>query len=93
MPSLISPRTYVTTDKKKAADPEKALRELEAIVEALEAGDLPLDKALKQFEKGVKLSRECQAALKDAEQKVQLLIDSQLKDVDPETLAGPEESG
>ncbi|RMF98681.1 MAG: exodeoxyribonuclease VII small subunit [Gammaproteobacteria bacterium] len=63
------------------------MAELEAIVEALETGELPLDKSLKEFEKGVRLSRECQAALEAAEQKVQMLMGEELKDVDPETLA------
>lgn len=68
-------------------DLEKSLAELEEIVEQLESGDLPLEKSLKQFERGVRLSRECQAALKDAEQRVQVLLDSELKDLDAETLA------
>ena len=72
--------------KKKTIDLEKSMAELENIVEQLETGDLPLDKSLKQFEKGVKLSRECQSALTAAEQKVQILLDSELRDVDPETL-------
>ena len=67
-------------------DLEKALTELEEIVAQLEAGDLPLEKSLKQFERGVRLSRECQAALKDAEQKVQVLMDSELKDLDAEAI-------
>ena len=67
-------------------DLEKALSELEEIVARLESGDLPLEKSLKQFERGVRLSRECQSALKDAEQRVQILMDSELKDLDPETL-------
>jgi exodeoxyribonuclease VII small subunit len=49
---------------------EKSLEELEALVVRLEGGDLSLEDALKEFERGVKLTRECQAALKDAEQKV-----------------------
>ena len=72
--------------KKKPVDLEKSIAELEKIVEQLEAGDLSLDKSLRQFERGVRLSRECQAALQDAEQKVQMLVDSELKDVDPEVL-------
>lgn len=63
-------------------DLEKALAELEEIVAELESGQMPLEKSLKQFERGVKLSRDCQAALKDAEQKVQVLIDRELKDFD-----------
>lgn len=75
------------TEKRPRIDLEKALAELEEIVEQLESGDLPLEKSLKQFERGVRLSRECQAALQDAEQRVQALMDSELKDLDPETLA------
>ena len=55
---------------------EKALQDLETIVEELESGDLPLDKAMKKFEDGIKLTRNCQAALKDAEQKVEILLKS-----------------
>lgn len=75
------------TEKRPRIDLEKALAELEEIVEQLESGDLPLEKSLKQFERGVRLSRECQSALQDAEQRVQALMDSELKDLDPETLA------
>ena len=71
---------------KKKLELEKAMGELEDIVEQLEAGELTLDKSLKQFEKGVKLSRECQVALSAAEQKVQILMDSELKNIDPEEL-------
>ncbi|MDH5584078.1 MAG: exodeoxyribonuclease VII small subunit, partial [Gammaproteobacteria bacterium] len=42
----------------------------------LESGDLPLETAMKKFEDGIKLTRGCQAALKDAEQKVQILLKS-----------------
>ena len=59
---------------KKSFDLEKALGELEGIVEELESGDLPLEKAMKKFEDGVKLTRSCQAALKEAEQKVEILL-------------------
>ena len=55
---------------------EKSLAELEALVEELESGDLPLEKAMKKFEDGIKLTRGCQAALKDAEQKVEVLMQS-----------------
>ena len=48
---------------RKAPDFEQALAELEDLVERLEAGDLPLDEALKLFERGVPLTRECQASL------------------------------
>jgi exodeoxyribonuclease VII small subunit len=61
---------------KKSINLEKALTDLEAIVEELESGDLPLEKAMKKFEEGIKLTRSCQAALKDAEQKVEILLQS-----------------
>ena len=58
----------------KKVNLEKALADLETLVEELESGDLPLEKAMKKFEDGIKLTRACQAALKDAEQKVQILL-------------------
>ena len=74
------------TPKTRRPDLEKTMAELESVVEQLESGDLTLDKSLKQFEKGIRLSRECQQALEAAEQKVKMLLDDELKDVDPETL-------
>ena len=53
---------------------EQSLKELEALVEKLESGDLPLEDALKEFERGVKLTRACQTILKDAEQRVEILL-------------------
>ena len=52
---------------------ETALESLEEIVSSMEKGDLTLEDSLKAFETGIKLTRECQAALKDAEQKVRVL--------------------
>ena len=73
---------------KKNVNLEKSLAELEDLVEELESGDLPLDKAMKKFEQGVKLTRGCQAALKEAEHKVEVLLKSaggeSLEDFDPE---------
>jgi exodeoxyribonuclease VII small subunit len=73
-------------EQRARIDLEKSLAELEELVEQLESGELTLEKSLKAFERGVRLSRECQTALKEAEQRVQILMDSELKDVDPETL-------
>jgi exodeoxyribonuclease VII small subunit len=56
------------------ADFERSLAELEAIVEKLEEGDLSLDDSLRHFERGVQLTRSCQNALKQAEQKVEMLL-------------------
>jgi len=50
------------------------MAELESLVERLEQGDLPLEESLKAFERGVQLTRSCQSALKDAEQKVEILL-------------------
>ena len=55
-------------------DFERALRELESLVERLERGDLPLEEALKTFERGVELTRHCQTSLKAAQQKVEILL-------------------
>jgi exodeoxyribonuclease VII small subunit len=60
--------------KTQAIDLEKALSDLEELVEELESGDLPLETAMKKFEDGIKLTRNCQAALRDAEQKVEILL-------------------
>ena len=59
---------------KKSPDLEKALDELEKLVETMETGDLSLDQAMKNFERGVELTEICQTALKDAEQKVDILM-------------------
>ena len=66
--------------KKNTKSIESRLIELETILEELESGDLELDKALKKFEQGVKLSRECQKTLEDAELKIKILMDNELKD-------------
>ena len=55
---------------------EKSLADLEELVEELESGDLPLETAMKKFEEGIKLTRGCQVALKEAEQKVEILLKS-----------------
>ena len=57
-------------------DFERSLAELETLVERLEQGDLPLDDALRSFERGVALTRQCQGALKAAQQKVEILLNS-----------------
>ncbi len=58
----------------KPVDFESSLAELELLVERLERGDLALDEALKCFERGVALTRQCQGALKAAQQKVEILL-------------------
>lgn len=53
---------------------ESSLEELERIVRQLEGGDLPLDRSLELFEQGVRLSRECQKRLDEAERKIEILL-------------------
>jgi exodeoxyribonuclease VII small subunit len=72
-------------------DFEAAMRDLETLVERLEHGDLPLEESLQAFERGVMLTRSCQTALKEAEQKVEILLkkagEPRLQDFDPEDSA------
>jgi exodeoxyribonuclease VII small subunit len=53
---------------------ENSLKELEEIVGRLEAGDLPLEQSLELFEQGIRLSRDCQKRLDEAERKVEILL-------------------
>ena len=69
---------------------EKSLAELEALVEKLEGGDLSLEETLKYFERGVKLTRECQVTLKEAEQKVEILLNKTIE-AEPAPFETPEE--
>jgi len=58
----------------KPAQFEKSIAALEQVVTSLEKGDVSLDDALKQFEKGIALTRTCQTLLTNAEQKVEHLL-------------------
>jgi exodeoxyribonuclease VII small subunit len=70
-------------DKAKGlAQLEKSLQSLETLVDKLESGELPLEKALAEFERGVKLTRQCQLALQEAEQRIEILL-AQNKDAAP----------
>ncbi len=62
------------TQRKKTAPFEKNLEQLEALVDEMEAGNLSLDEAFKAFERGLKLSHECQQAVTEVEHKVSLLL-------------------
>lgn len=53
---------------------EETLASLEQLVEKLEEGELPLNQALKEFERGMKLTRQCQSLLRDTEQKIEILL-------------------
>tara|TARA_R110000822_G_scaffold187752_28_gene326949 strand:- start:11501 stop:11755 length:255 start_codon:yes stop_codon:yes gene_type:complete len=59
--------------RKKSIDFENKLSQLEVLVGEMEKGSLSLEESLKAFEDGIKITRECQQALKDAEQKVEML--------------------
>jgi exodeoxyribonuclease VII small subunit len=63
----------VSRQKQPTPDFEAALAELEAIVQRLEQGELPLEESLRQFERGVVLTRSCQKALLQAEEKIRVL--------------------
>lgn len=73
--------TAMAKQRKSLAKLEESLEALESLVERLEGGELPLETALKEFEQGVKLTRECQAILKDAEQKVEILLQDKAEPV------------
>ncbi|MEW5755094.1 MAG: exodeoxyribonuclease VII small subunit [Pseudomonadota bacterium] len=74
--------------KKKIPDFEAALQELEEIVEKMEDGEISLEDSLKHFERGIALTRACQQALAEAEQKVQILLEKNgqetVEDFEPE---------
>lgn len=76
--------------KNAAAEPnfEAQLASLERIVRELERGDLPLEQSLELFEQGVKLSRECQERLNEAERRIETL----LRGGDGSTIAVPFEA-
>ena len=68
----------------KQPDFESALAELETLVSTMEQGDLSLEESLKLFERGITLTRGCQESLKEAEQKVEILLN---KSGEPEPFA------
>jgi exodeoxyribonuclease VII small subunit len=76
----LGPRGEMSSATNKAAEPqrkgdfEKSLVRLEEVVKRLESTDLSLDEAMKLFEEGVKLSRECQKQLEEAEGRVEILL-------------------
>lgn len=67
---------------------EKTLAELEQLVQTMEKGDLSLEESLKHFERGIVLTKTCQQALSEAEQKVSILLgkegNSELEDFNPD---------
>jgi exodeoxyribonuclease VII small subunit len=67
-------KTAKKSEGSKPVNFESALQELEKLVARMEKGDRSLEDSLKDFERGVELTRLCQTALRDAEQKVQKLM-------------------
>jgi exodeoxyribonuclease VII small subunit len=63
-----------TQKEEPKLDFETAMRDLEALVERLEQGELPLEESVAAFERGMLLTRSCQSALTEAEQKVEILL-------------------
>ncbi|MDR2216015.1 MAG: exodeoxyribonuclease VII small subunit [Nevskiaceae bacterium] len=61
-------------DAASQPDFEQSLQQLEALVERLERGDLPLSESLSLFEQGVALTRQCHARLSEAQQRVEILL-------------------
>ena len=53
---------------------EQSMKQLERIVQELEDSDLPLEKAIKKFEEGIKLTRQCSAKLDETEKKISILL-------------------
>lgn len=80
---------------------EKAINELEKIVQELETGDLPLEKAFKRFEEGIKLSKLLSQKLEETEKKITILlqgakgnrIEKSFGSDDPERAESPDDHG
>jgi exodeoxyribonuclease VII small subunit len=64
----------MTTSEAQSKTFESSLEALEQIVRELERGDLPLEKSLELFEQGIRLSRECQERLSQAERRIEILV-------------------
>jgi exodeoxyribonuclease VII small subunit len=78
----------VAKNKTQTLDFEAALQELEGLVERMEEGESSLEASLKDFERGIVLTRTCQAALQEAEQKVEILL---AQNGEPETYTTEDE--
>ena len=81
------PNTPSDLDSTNANPPsfENALGELEGIVVAMEAGQMPLQEALDAYQRGVALLRQCQDTLTAAEQQIRVLDGNELRDFDPDS--------
>ncbi|MGM0449222.1 MAG: exodeoxyribonuclease VII small subunit [Pseudomonadota bacterium] len=79
-----------TSQASDASSFEASIQELETLVRKLEQGDMPLEESLKAFERGVQLTRSCQQSLRDAEQRVEQVIENSQGEL--ETRPYPEDS-
>jgi len=70
----MNPAPNKTPEPLRKGEFEKSLTRLEEVVKRLESTDLSLDEAMKLFEEGVKLSRDCQKQLEEAEGRVEILL-------------------
>ncbi len=77
---IMSTQEKIATDTSGVFKFEQALQALESLVEKLGRGQLSLEEALASFEQGITLARQCQEVLKEAEQKVKMLVDYQNPD-------------
>ncbi|MDZ7825212.1 MAG: exodeoxyribonuclease VII small subunit [Gammaproteobacteria bacterium] len=75
------------TDDDTSPSFEAALEELESLVERMESGSLSLDESLSAFERGIRLTRQCQQSLSAAEQRVRVLLEREDGSLDTEALA------
>jgi exodeoxyribonuclease VII small subunit len=85
MATLPKPATHIDSATTQTPSFESALAELEGIVTAMEAGQMPLQDALDAYKRGVALLRQCQETLNVAEQQIRILDVNGLRDFDPET--------
>lgn len=76
----------MSNENPKIPDFEKALEELESLVQKMEQGELSLEESLEHFERGVRLTRTCQEALEQAQLRIEQL------DTDQTDAAGPEDA-
>jgi exodeoxyribonuclease VII small subunit len=70
-----SPDQPAAESSGQVPDFERSLEELETLVQRMEKGDLSLEDSLTQFERGIRLTRACEKALREAEQKVEILLE------------------
>lgn len=74
---IMSEKTDVIENRDPVGRFEEAMRELESVIAQMEEGDLPLQKSLSLFERGVSLARECRKSLDNAELRVKTLLEQQ----------------